>query len=91
MLKKIKLTAKDWIANSQKRFGGDEGPRRLTMCKTCYTFYYKNAWHFDKPGYLQMERDEEIPVRFTQCPACLEQEVALYDFDTDSDLVWRRA
>lgn len=88
MLKKIKLTARDWIDNSKKRFNVESGPRRLTMCKVCHTFYYKNAWHFDKPEYLNLERDEEIPVRFTECPACIELEEA--SFESEPEFAWRR-
>jgi len=89
MLKKFKSNAKDWVLSHQKRLAVEEGPKRLTMCKKCYTFYYKNSWHFDKPVYLETSREEEIPVRFTECPACLEQETSYYEME--SDLVWRRA
>lgn len=90
MLKKIKLSAKDWVLDHKKRISSslDSKVRGLTMCKSCYTFYYKNSWHFEKPSYLEQTRDEEIPVRFTQCPACMEQELALYE--TESNLVFSR-
>lgn len=90
MLKKIKLSAKEWIESSQKRFAVDNSsvPKRLTMCKKCNTFYYKNAWHFEKPAFMELERDEEIPVRFTECPACIELEEALYESETE--FAWRR-
>lgn len=74
MLKKLKL--------STKRFSGDSFTRKLKMCKKCLTFYYKNSWHFDKPAFLDFSSEEEIPVRFTECPACLEQEISSYDLES---------
>ena len=79
MLKKIKITAKHWMANHKNKFSGDRSTKRLTMCKKCYTFYYKNSWHFEKPTYMNEYREEEVPVLFTQCPTCLEQEDILYE------------
>lgn len=81
MLKKIKMQAEDWVANHNKRLMEGKSLKRLTMCKKCYTFYYKNSWHFERPVALDEEQEHEIPVRFTQCPACLEQEVASYEID----------
>ncbi len=63
--------------------------KKLTMCWKCFTFYYKNSWHFEKPEYLNRDYEREIPVRFTECPACLEQELALYE--SESDLILGRA
>lgn len=53
------------------------------MCKKCYTFYYKKSWHFDKPMSVKIGNDEEIPVRFTECAACLDQDSAFYDMQTE--------
>jgi hypothetical protein len=53
--------------------------KRLTMCKKCYTFNYKNSWHFYKPPYLETDRENEVFVRFTMCPACLEEETNFYE------------
>lgn len=53
--------------------------KTLIMCEKCYSFYYKNSWHFRKPKYLSEDIENEIPVHFTECSACLEQENALYD------------
>jgi len=64
------------------------GFRALTMCKKCYTFYYKKAWHFERPEYLDDYVEQEVPVRFTECPACLEQDEAL--FEKESSLVLSR-
>ena len=89
MLKKLKMNAQDWVLSHKKRFSQNNGSKKLTMCKKCYTFYYKNSWHFDNPLYLDIDREEEIPVRFTECPACLEQEASLYEME--SDLVLGRA
>ena len=82
MLKKLKLSAQDWVLSHKKRFSESNGPRKLSMCKKCYTFYYKNSWHFDKPLYLETDSEEEIPVKFTECPACLEQDAASYENET---------
>jgi hypothetical protein len=79
MLKKIRADAKNWLKTNKTE--GDTQYRKLTMCKKCFTFYYKKGWHFEKPAYLDSDREEEIPVRFTQCPACLEQEVAAYEME----------
>jgi len=85
MLKKFKSKAEDWVSNHNKRLSEGKSLKRLTMCKKCYTFYYKNSWHFEKPEYLNQEREEEIPVRFTECPACLEQEMASYEMESNSN------
>ncbi len=80
MLKKLKRNANNWITDNKKKisFMGHTG-KRLTMCKSCYTFYYKRSWHFERPAYLENDHEEDIPVRFTKCPACMEQEIALYE------------
>ncbi len=82
MLKKIKLNAQDWVMNHKKRILSDNSTKKLTMCKKCYTFYYKHSWHFDNPLNLEADREQEIPVRFTECPACLEQEASLYEVES---------
>ncbi len=83
MLKRIQSKAQSWVSNHNKRLGDAKSLRRLTMCKKCFTFYYKNSWHFEKPAYLETEDEREIPVRFTQCPACLEQEMSFYEMESD--------
>lgn len=57
----------------------------LTMCKKCFTFYYKNSWHFERPAYLNRDDELEIPVHFTECLACMEQDQAQYE--TESNFV----
>lgn len=59
--------------NKKRNFG------LLKMCKKCYTFYHKNSWHFDRPEQLEVEAEPIVTVRFTECPACLEEELAVYD------------
>ena len=82
MLKKFKTMTKDWV--KEKKGQLPKNYRTLTMCEKCYAFKYKNSWHFKRPdGYFSSE--QEIPVIFTQCVACLEQENALYE--NESDLV----
>jgi hypothetical protein len=84
MLKKLKLVTRDWALSNKKKFPQNRNFRMLTMCKKCYTFYYKNSWHFESPNYLNIDSDKELPVRFTQCPACLEQEQALYERELEN-------
>jgi len=85
MLKKLKYITKDLVLGDKKEFSQGENFRALTMCKKCYTFYYKNSWHFNSPDYLQnVTSEKEFPVRFTQCPACLEQEQALYERELEN-------
>ncbi len=89
MLKKIHMSAKDWVMNHEKKLrlkNRQELVKKLTMCRKCYTFYYNNAWHFEKPEYLSTEHEEEVPVRFTECSACMEQDLASYEIE--SNLAW---
>lgn len=82
MLKKIKTMAemtKGWVKDKKEKF--PKNYRTLAMCERCYAFKYRNSWHFKKPEYLNSE--EEIPVIFTQCVACLEQENALYEAESE--------
>ena len=83
MLKKIKLSAKDWVADHNKRVLDKKRFEGLKMCNKCYTFYYKNSWHFEKPQYLETNSENEVVVRFTECPACLEQELATYEMESE--------
>lgn len=82
MLKKIKSHAEEWVLNHKKKLLAYKHSDKLVICKKCHTFYYKNAWHFDQPFFMNTDSDQEIPVRFTECPACLEQEVALYELES---------
>jgi len=79
MLKQFKTLAKKWTENRIKKPPKVENFRTIMMCESCYSFYYKNSWHFKMPKYFNEYHEEEIPVLFTQCAACLEQENALYD------------
>lgn len=83
MLKKLKLSASDWIVSRKKRLSKGESPGKVTMCKKCYTFYYKNSWHLERPAYIEENIDAEIPVRFTECLLCLEQEIASYGAENE--------
>ena len=60
--------------------------KKLTMCKKCYSFYYKKIWHFEAPATIQEGEESEIPVRFSQCPACVEQELVMYERDGGDQL-----
>ena len=53
--------------------------KKLVMCRRCYAFHYKKSWSFEMPKYLSGHRDEEVPVLFSQCPACLEEENSFYE------------
>lgn len=82
MLTKFKTLAKDWSLNHKPKARRNSFSV-ITMCKDCYTFYYKNAWHFERPSYLGNQDDTEIPVHFTRCPACLEQENSMYEGESN--------
>lgn len=88
MLKSIKSNVENWVVNNRKRFGRRREIKKITMCSQCHSFFYNNSWHFDKPLGLQVEDGAEIPVKFTECPACLEQENILYEME--AELVWNR-
>ena len=82
MLKKIKTmtrATKDWVRNKREKF--PKNYRTLTMCERCYAFKYRNSWHFKKPEYMSSE--QEVPVVFTLCAACIEQENALYEKESE--------
>ena len=82
MLKDIKSKAQDWVSGHNKRISERKNFGKLKICKKCLTFYYKNSWHFERPLYLEQDIEQEIPVRFTECPACLEQEEAFYESES---------
>jgi hypothetical protein len=79
MLKKLKLHTKEWILNHKKGFLRARSHKRLIMCKKCYTFNYKNSWHFYKPQSLELDGGDDVSVRFTECPTCLQEEAASYE------------
>ena len=83
MLKKFKTLAKDWVDDRRRKFPKNRNFRALTMCENCYAFYYKNSWNLQKPMYLNEYHEEEIPVFFTKCSACLEQEEALFERESN--------
>ena len=87
MLRSFKSLVQGRIAREKKRYARGSF-KTLTMCKQCYTFRYKNSWHFEKPELLESEGEATLPVRFVQCPACIEQENAIYE--SESGLVWGR-
>ena len=80
MLKHLKR-AGNWVSNYSGSISKSEPSERLTMCSKCYSFYYRNSWHFEKPSLLNREHDE-VFVRFTECPPCLEQELAFYETES---------
>ena len=82
MLTKIKTITNDWAEGGEAKVSKSKNFRALTMCKKCYTFYYKNSWHFERPEAIEHVSETEVAVRFTQCPACVEQELALYDSES---------
>lgn len=85
MLKKFKLGANNLVSNYKKSLSERRSQSKLTMCKKCYTFYYRNSWHFEIPRFLTNEREKEIPVLllFSQCPPCLEEENVFYENETN--------
>lgn len=60
-----------WGDKTKKKFSKSKTFGSLTMCKKCYTFYYKHSWHFYKPEQLEKDTDSIVSVHFTQCPSCL--------------------
>ena len=81
MSKHFRLFDRDWVTNYRRKFNRGKNLGSLKMCKKCYTFYYKNSWHFDKPKSLEEAEEPVISVHFTQCPACLEEELSLYNLE----------
>lgn len=73
----IKFKSLDnWGVTNKKKFSKSRRFGALTMCKKCYTFYYKHSWHFYKPEQLEKDMDSIVAVHFTQCPACIEEELS---------------
>jgi len=65
--------------NTKEKKAGHE---TLKICRKCYSFFYGNAWHFERPEYIaEKDVDEEITVSFSQCPACVEETLAVYDME----------
>jgi hypothetical protein len=79
MLKRFKKLAKDFGYGKRKRLQKIKNSVSLAMCEKCFAFYYKNAWHLSKPTYLVEYDEEEVPIFFTKCSACVEQEEAMYE------------
>lgn len=83
MLKKLSLGTRQWVENYKRRMSekdrNRESVRKLTMCKKCFTFYYKNSWQFENPLHMEGDVEREVPVRFMECPACLEEEVSTFE------------
>jgi len=84
MLTKLKVLTKKWAKQERQRFPRTRNFKAITMCKQCYTFYYKKSWHFEMPVELDSDNEDQVPVKFTQCSACLEQELASYGFESES-------
>jgi len=77
MLKRFKKLASDY--GKRKKLHKVKNSVSLAMCEKCFAFYYKNAWHLARPAYLSESDEEEVPVFFTECAACIEQEEAMYE------------
>ncbi len=76
MFKKL-LTHKTTWEEDRATYGTEEGNETLTMCRKCYSFHYENGWHFERPSYIS--EVDEVSVEFSQCPACIEESLAMYD------------
>ncbi len=81
-IKNVKLNKRfSW----EKEQGGKKEKKDgelLEICVKCYSFKYDNAWHFEKPSYLEYEnREEQVPVKFTRCSMCIEESLAMENFD----------
>ena len=54
----------------------------LKMCRKCFAFAYDGGWHFERPvNLLENTLDEKVSVQFSQCPACVEEALAMYDME----------
>jgi hypothetical protein len=84
MLVKFK-SLDNWGVTNKKKFSRSRKFGALTMCKKCYTFYYKHSWHFYKPEQLEKDTDSIVSVHFTQCPACIEEELATDNLNLGSE------
>ena len=83
MLKKFKKLAKDLNHSTRKKFHRMKNSASFAMCESCFAFYYKNSWHMTRPEYLSDSDEEDVPVFFTKCSACLEQEEAMYERESN--------
>ncbi len=87
MLKNMKTLENVWALRKNKKLSPDSGLRTITMCKRCYTFYYHHSWHFEMPAELQgLDKNDNVAVRFKECPACLGEEAARLEIEDASDL-----
>ena len=85
MLKHFSSFTGDWAMTQSKKVNKSKNRGALKMCKKCYTFYYKNSWHFEKPKQLEGgEGEPVVSICFTECPACLEEEMSSYNMETVS-------
>jgi len=83
IIKKAKRSFEGEIAENKVSASqaGSDG-EILKMCRKCYSFGYAGGWHFERPEYLSTkDMDEEISIQFSQCPACLEESLAVYDME----------
>ena len=56
---------------------------RIVMCKKCYSFYYAGSWHLYAPESIRNNDSESALVRFAECPACNEIDIAEDERDAD--------
>jgi hypothetical protein len=70
MLVKFKSLS-SWGEKTKKKFTKGKNFGGLTMCKKCYTFYYKHSWHLYRPEQLEKDNDSVFAVHFTECLSCL--------------------
>ena len=82
MLNKKLVDTNDWISSYRTKLLGTRTVKNLTMCKKCYSFYYKNSWHFEMPAYASDYQEENIPVVFVKCGVCLRDESDMYDTES---------
>lgn len=88
MLIEFKTLAKKWTENKERRaeeklYKG-KSVKSLTICSDCYTYYYNHSWHFEEPEDLGLQNENyKVSAHFTQCPACLQQEQAEYDMESE--------
>ncbi len=83
MLNKNDNFTTDWNYTRRRKFEQLKDSALLAVCDNCLAFYYEDSWHEEHPKNLSIYYEEEIPIFFTQCFTCLEEEEALYERESE--------
>lgn len=64
-----------------KRFAGEhefpKGKEGIVFCRSCNAVYFKKSWHHNLRRHKTLR--EDIPVKFTVCPACVMIQNNMYE------------